>query len=150
MLICKLKHFFFIESSSLIESSFGGKVSEKTSSIVADDNQFGVKLQKMTISTTPRRDQDFIQISDLNVPTTPKTLQDFTVPSISGLGISGSIGVTTRSSLMRRQSSAFEFSRPESEIAKCMTVARHGPSQAIRRQSSAFEIAAISNRLLNI
>ena len=147
MLICKLKHFFFIESSSLIESSFGGKVSEKTSSIVADDNQFGVKLQKMTISTTPRRDQDFIQISDLNVP---KTLQDFTVPSISGLGISGSIGVTTRSSLMRRQSSAFEFSRPESEIAKCMTVARHGPSQAIRRQSSAFEIAAISNRLLNI
>jgi hypothetical protein len=114
---------------------------------VADDCQFGVKLQKMTISTTPRRDQDFLKLTDYQVPTTPKPSQDFTVPSITGLGISSPVGVTTRSSLMRRQSSAFEFSRPESEIAKCMTVARiGGPSQAFRRQSSAFEIAAISNR----
>ena len=45
---------------------------------------------------------------------------------------------------MRRQSSAFEFSRPESGIAKCMTLGRPGvgPSHGIRRQSSAFEISA--------
>jgi hypothetical protein len=68
---------------------------------------------------------------------------DFTIPSVAGFGV----GVTTRGSLLRRQSSAFEFSRPESEIAKCMTVGRFGrQTQGIRRQSSAFEIAAVSAR----